>query len=90
MRPFHLTKDRERTGLPSVLAIFQRRLGLVVAAASFLISLLFLVLQTRLCVQNAEKLMALNLEDVRQEIRDQSDRTLINAAQWVSADMQKV
>lgn len=79
-------EDRHRS-LRQISQTFQRWLALVVTAAFLVTTAFSLVLQTRLAQSSAEDLLSLNLEDVRQEIRDQSDNNLINAARWVADDL---
>lgn len=80
---------QQRQGQRRISQTFQRWLALVMAAAFLVTTLFNWVLQTRLARENAQRLLSLNLEDVRQEIRDQSDRNLLGGAYLVQEDLNR-
>ncbi len=68
---------------------FQKRL-LVVVVIAFLVTTAFLwITQTELSKENAFNLMLLNIQDIRQEIVDASDKNLLEVAYELAEDLDR-
>jgi len=78
-------KKRERHSLKNISQTFQRWLFACLLVGFLCTTVFSWALQTQLSESDAENLIRLNIEDVKQDIMDASDKNLLSIARKVSA-----
>lgn len=84
-----LTQARRKTYRLQLAQIFSRWLLLCVMLAFVLSSLFIYVLQTRLAVDDAERMLSLYIEDVRADINDASDENLLELTREIRDELEQ-
>lgn len=84
-----LTQARRKKYRLQLAQTFSRWLLLCVVLAFLVSSLFIYVLQTRLAVDDAEKMLSLYIEDVRDDINDASDENLLALTRKIRDDLEQ-
>lgn len=84
-----LTQARRKKYRLQLAQTFSRWLLLCVVLAFVISSLFIYVLQTRLAVDDAEKMLSLYIEDVRDDINDASDENLLELTREIRDDLEQ-